>query len=116
MLGNSYTEPHAGSNGVLLCSIEPRKWHFLSIEHEESKTLSRSKLNVFLDKKVVNSLSIDPPRISSSTATRLKLFSGLYCRTSSVCLFLTPVGLKVEELSKNINSIDYLRDPKALVF
>jgi|JI6StandDraft_1071083.scaffolds.fasta_scaffold05190_11 hypothetical protein len=34
VLGATYTEPHVGSNGMYLCSIEPRKWHFLAIEHE----------------------------------------------------------------------------------
>lgn len=34
VLGAGYTEPHANSNGMYLCSIEPKKWQFLAIEHE----------------------------------------------------------------------------------
>jgi hypothetical protein len=40
----------------------------------------------------------------------------MYCRTSAVALFLNPVGNKVDELSRNMNSIDYLKDARALVF
>lgn len=34
VLGANYTEPHIGSNGLYLCSIERKKWHFIAIEHE----------------------------------------------------------------------------------
>lgn len=116
VLGAAYTEPHIGSNGMYLCSIEPKKWHFLSIEHEESKTLSRSKLNVYLEKRIVNTVSIDPPKPPTTAKTTIRFFNNMYCRTSSFALFLSPIGNRVEELSKNMNCIDYLKDAKALVF
>lgn len=61
-------------------------------------------------------MNIDPPKPSTKAKTKIVFFDGLYCRSSSICLFLSTIGLKIEELSKNVNSIDYLKDQKALVF
>ena len=103
--------------GIHMCAIEPHKWHFLAVEHEEPKTFSKSKVNVYLDKKLVNSISMDPPKPNPTCPTKMGFFNNMYCSTSPFCLYFSPVGTaRIDELSRNVNSIQYLKDPKALVF
>jgi hypothetical protein len=49
-------------------------------------------VNVYLDKKLVNSISLDPPKPNPTCPTKIKFFNNFYGQTSPFCLYFNPVG------------------------
>jgi hypothetical protein len=74
--------------------LETKKWNFVCFEHEGYRTFYKSKLNFYLNRNKPASYSLDPPKTSSSAQTKYIFFDKIYGKTSSICLFSSPIGLE----------------------